>query len=321
MVFVVDRALHGRHRSFGRYSPGSRSAGEPPHSVSGSDVDSWVLESVGSLIVTNRLHPGDTCGDLARQGLPARRHVRRQRDQLRPVQRGGRPGRAVPVRGRPPRSDQRDPGRADRGRRLRLALLPAQRAAGAALRLPGARPVGPDERPPVQPEQAAARPVRQGHRRRDRLGPVAVRLQLRRPGLAQRRRLGRAHDPRRGDQPVLRLGGRPVARDPLQRVDHLRGPRQGADPAAPRRPRGAPRDVRRPRPPGDHRPPDPARRHRDRADAGAPVRPGQHPAREGPAELLGLQHPRVPGPARVVRRQRRTTRARSASRSRSSRRW
>ena len=63
----------------------------------------------------------------------------------------------------------------------------------------------------LQPEQAAARPVRQGDRRRDRLGPGAVRLRLRRPGLAQRRRLGAAHDARRRDQPVLRLGRRPPA--------------------------------------------------------------------------------------------------------------
>ena len=50
---------------------------------------------------------------------------------------------------------------------------------------------------------------------------------------------GAAHDQGRGDQPVLRLGGRPPARRPLQRVGHLRGPRQGPDPAAPRRARGA----------------------------------------------------------------------------------
>ncbi len=50
---------------------------------------------------------------------------------------------------------------------------------------------------------------------------------------------------RRGDQPVLRLGGRPPARLPVQRVDHLRGARQGPDPAAPRRTRGAARHVRR----------------------------------------------------------------------------
>ena len=58
-----------------------------------------------------------------------------------------------------------------------------------------------------------------------------------------------AHDARRRDQPVLRLGGRPLARHPLQRVDHLRGPRQGPHRAAPRRARGPARHVRRSRPP------------------------------------------------------------------------
>ena len=52
-------------------------------------------------------------------------------------------------------------------------------------------PYDPDQGPALQPEQAAARPVRQGDRRHDRLGRVAVRLPLRRPGQPQRRRLGR----------------------------------------------------------------------------------------------------------------------------------
>ena len=43
----------------------------------------------------------------------------------------------------------------------------------------------------------------------DRLGPVAVRLHLRRPRQPQRRRLRQPHDPRRRHQPLLRLGGRP----------------------------------------------------------------------------------------------------------------
>ena len=51
-------------------------------------------------------------------------------------------------------------------------------------------------------------------------------------------------------------------------------------------------------------PPDPARHHRARADAGAPVHPGQHPARQGTAQLLGLQHPRLPRTAGGVRRDR-----------------
>ncbi len=63
--------------------------------------------------------------------------------------------------------------------------------------------------------------------------------------------------------------------------------------------------------------------HRDRADAGAPVHPGQHPARQGAAQLLGLQHPRPSSPPTpttppVPAGPRRASRA---SRCRSSRRW
>ena len=137
------------------------------------------------------------------------------------------------------------------------------------------------------------------------------------PGVPQRRGLRPAHDARRGHQPVLRLGGRPPAQRALQRVGHLRGARQGPHPAAPRRTGGAARHVRRPRPPGDHRAPDPARGDRDRADARPPVRAGQHAAGEGPAQLLGLQHAGVLRAARRLRRQHRRT----ASRCRSSRPW
>ena len=66
--------------------------------------------------------------------------------------------------------------------------------------------------PALQPEQAAPRPLRQGDQRRDRVGPGAVRLRLRRPRLPQRRRLRGVHDQERGDHPVLRLGGRPSPR-------------------------------------------------------------------------------------------------------------
>ena len=107
----------------------------------------------------------------------------------------------------------REPGSAGRGRRLRLARLPAGGRPGPALRLPRARAVRPGDGPALQPEQAAARPLRQGHRRRGRDGPGAVLL---RPGRGRARRLGvgqrtddefaRPHDDQRGDQPVLRLG-------------------------------------------------------------------------------------------------------------------
>ena len=46
-------------------------------------------------------------------------------------------------------------------------------------------------------------------------------------------------------------------------------------------------------PPGHDRAPQGARRHRDRADAGAPVRPGHHARRPGACQLLGLQHDRL----------------------------
>ena len=104
---------------------------------------------------------------------------------------------------------------------------------------------------------------------------------------------------------------------PYNETLHLRGPRQGPDPAPPRPPRGPARHLRRPRAPGDHPAPPEARRHRHRADAGAPVHPGQHAARQGAAQLLGLQHPRRSSP----RTRRTPPPASSATRSRSSSRW
>ena len=101
------------------------------------------------------------------------------------------------------------------------------------------------------------------------------------------------HMPKASSSTRSSTGTTTAAAHPLPRVGHLRGARQGPDPAAPGRPRGAARHLRRPRPPGDHRAPHQARRHRDRADAGAPVRPRQHAARQGPAQLLGLQHDRL----------------------------
>ena len=122
-----------------------------------------------------------------------------------------------------------DPGRADRGRRLRLARLPPAVQPGQRYGYRVHGPWDPTKGQRCNPAQAAARPLRQGHRRRDRLGPGPVRLRLRRPGLPQRRRLRPAHDLRRGHQPVLRLGGRPAPRRPLQPDGHLRGARQGPD--------------------------------------------------------------------------------------------
>jgi hypothetical protein len=72
-------------------------------------------------------------------------------------------GRTVPVRSqRAARSAAHRVARADRSG---LALLPARGAPRPALRLPRARPLRPGARPPLQRQQAAARPLRQIHRR------------------------------------------------------------------------------------------------------------------------------------------------------------
>ena len=205
-----------------------------------------------------------------------------------------------------------------RGRRLRLALLPAHRHARSALRLPGARAVGPAGRAPLRPEQAAARSVRQVLPRRLRVQPGAVLLRpgSRRPRLgrhAAEDRLARPHHDQRGDQPVLPVGIRPRTPHAVPRDGHLRGPRQGHDADPPGHPRGAARHLRRARASGDHRPPQVAQRDRDRADAGAPVPARPPAARPGTAKLLGLQHFRLLRAALPVRRQPSTPAARSPS--------
>ena len=152
-------------------------------------------------------------------------------------------------------------------------------------------PYDPRGGPALQPEQAAARPVRQGHRRHLRVEPVAVRLQLRRPRQPQRRRLGGQHAQVGRHQPVLRLGRRPPARPRVRRHRHLRGARQGADPDASRHPRADPRHVRRRRAPGDHRAPEVTGRQRNRVDAGAPLRQRLDADREGADATTGATTP------------------------------
>ena len=186
----------------------------------------------------------------------------------------------------------RDPRRAARVHRLRLARLPARRRAGPALRIPLGRRPSRARRPPPSLE-AAARPVRPCDRRVD---PLA-----RRGRCGQRRGLGALRAPLVGREPVVRLGLRPSSRDPLERDGALRGPCEGHDGAAPRRAGPAPGDL-----PGHvrtrgHRPPVPARGHGGRADADPPVRPRPAPGRARAAQLLGLQLDRVLRTAQRVR--------------------
>ncbi len=164
-------------------------------------------------------------------------------NELQPVLRARQARDAVPVR----RRGQRD---ADRDRHppgAQLALLPARGRARPALRLPRARALRAQGGPPLQPQQAPHRPLRQGDRRRGGLGPRRQRAALRparqprerrgcRPGARRRGRLGRRPQVR-GHRRQLRLAGRPPAPDPVRRHDHLRDPRQGLHHDPPRRAR------------------------------------------------------------------------------------
>lgn len=231
---------------------------------------------------------------LDRTPLSPRRGIRRRRNELRPVHGGRRERRPRP----PPRRRHPRHGHHDRGRRLRMALLSACCRPRPVLRLPGARPVGPGGGPPLQPREAAPRPVRHRRRRADGQRPLTLRADGKRTVPGRQRA---AHPRRRGDRQRLRLGQRPPAPAPVRRQRHLRGPRSRPDPHPSQGPRETARHLRGPRAPGGRRAPDLAGRDRGRTDAGAPVRAGRIPARPGSVELLGLQHDRLLRPAQRVR--------------------
>ena len=134
--------------------------------------------------------------------LSARRHLRRGRHQLRHLLGGGGRRRAVPVRR--PHGGAHPARGADRAL---LPRLPARRAAGPALRLPGPRAVGSAPRHARQPSQAPARPLRQGDRRDDAVASIALLPPGRRPDEGGDDRRRGVHTPLRRRRPVLRLGG------------------------------------------------------------------------------------------------------------------
>ena len=180
-------------------------------------------------------------------------------------------------------------------------------------------PYEPGTRPALQPAQAAARPVRQGGRRRRRVAPGGLRLRLRRPGPDVRRPTRRRTCPRRVVvNPYFDWGNDRPPRHPVPPVGDLRGARQGPDPAAPGHPGGAARHVRR-------RSRHPAIiEHLTELGVTAielmPVHQFVHDNRLvdlRPAQLLGLQHDRL------LRARTTATRrwAGSASRCRSSAAW
>ena len=196
------------------------------------------------------------------------------------------------VRLRLRRRRRRDPHRAARAHRPRLPRLRRRRRRRHPLRPPGRRRLGPRGRPAAQRRTSCCstrtpRAIEGGYD----WGQRRVRPRHER---AARRWTTPTPRPRRPrcvvTDRVVRLGRRPRApRIPLDGDRRLRDPREGLHEAAPRRARGDPGHLRGPRAPGRHEAPHRPRRHRRRADARAPVRAGQPPLGEGPAQLLGLQ--------------------------------
>ena len=136
------------------------------------------------------------------------------------------------------------------------------------------------------------------------VGRFAVRLQVRRRAgrpLLRRPRQRPVCPAGDGDRPGLHLGRRPVAADALAQDGHLRAARQGLHPAQPQRPRAPARQLRRAGLGVGHQAPDRPGRHGRRAAAGAPLPRRPPPRREGPAQLLGLQHAGLLRPGVVLR--------------------
>ena len=90
--------------------------------------------------------------------------------------------------------------------------------------------------------------------------------------------------------PAFTWGDDRLAAHPLAQDGHLRAARQGLHPAQPARAREPARQLRRAGLGVGHQAPDRPGRHGRRAAAGAPLPRRSPPHREGPAQLLGLQH-------------------------------
>src|SRR5262249_9323702 len=161
----------------------------------------------------------------------------RRRRQLCAVLGARHRGRAVPLRR--PRREAGDGADQARGtRRPGVALLPAGGPPGIALRLPRVRAVRSGCRPSLQPAQAPARSLRQGHRADGALGRLAVRLSRgRREGRsrARRSRQRAVHAQEHRDRSGILLGRRPAAVPTPARDRDLRGSREGLHNAASRR--------------------------------------------------------------------------------------
>jgi len=162
------------------------------------------------------------------------------------------------------------------------------------------RAVRPRARPALQRVEAVDRSVREGDRRRRRLGrceraPIPARDGHSRRGLDDRRVRLCARDPAVGrDRPGVRLGERRASQHAVAGDGDLRGAREGFHEEPRRGARGSPWHLRRPRGRGFDCPPQGSRCDRARAAPGAPHHRRGVPARARADELLGLLDDRLP---------------------------
>ena len=182
------------------------------------------------------------------------------------------------------------------------------RPARAAVRLPGARPLGPVDGRPLEPGEAAAGPVRPCGRRRlhacrpRSTGTSATGRSSMSPTPCATTGTRRRTSPRASSSTMTTTGRttaaprRPWADSVIYEL-HVRGFTK----LPPGHPAGAARHLRRARAPGRDRAPDAARGDGGRAAAGAPVRPRGPSAAARAAQLLGLQLHRLLRPARRLR--------------------
>ena len=201
------------------------------------------------------------------------------------------------------RSSPRDPDRADRGGRVRLALLPARRGSRPALRVPGARAVRPGAAgtAATRPSCCSTRTARRsagrcaGTSRCSATGsrdPPGVNTADSAPYMPKNVVIN----------PFFDWGDDRAPRTPYHETVIYEAHVRGLTLQHPEVPGRAARQLRRAGPPGGDRAPDPARRDRRGADAGAPVRARAQPAGPRADQLLGLQHDRVPRPAHAATR-------------------
>ena len=240
---------------------------------------------------------------LARKALPVGRELRRHRARTSRSSRRSPTGGAVPVRRRRHRRARRPAPRCDAlrvARRTCPGIEPGQRY--------GYRVHGPYEpRAGQRCNPASCSSTRT--RRRSTATSTGTRRCTATSGSTRTTksddRLGAVHAEGGRGQPVLRLGQRPAAGHPVPPFGDLRGPRQGPDhgshPDVPEDLRGTYAGIGHP---VIDRLPDGAGRHRDRADAGAPVRPRPAPGRPG--------HERTTGATTRSASSRRTTATRPA---------